>query len=207
MQMISSIKNSLWSPIPLHWLTWMRTVKRHSRNSLESTLVSHQCSIGDSIYTYIAIHSLSEYRLTWILDTLRRTDYTRLERSGETYVDYMGGALYPESLIKVHTDFLNRSVMGNTHSVSNRYVYAPFYCSSTNTDLPLSSTLSFHCANEARAAVLSHFNAPSDYTVVFTANASAALKLVAEAYPFTGGSSLVIGADSHNSVNILFNPL
>ena len=146
-------------------------------------------------------YCLSEYRLTWILDTLRRTDYTRLERTGETYVDYMGGALYPESLIKLHTDFLNRSVLGNTHSVSNRHVYASFYLS-THTNLPLSSTLSFNCANEARAAVLSYFNASSDYTVVFTANASAALKLVAEAYPFTSGSSLVIGADSHNSVNI-----
>ena len=62
----------------------------------------------------------SEYRSTWILDTLRRTDYTRLEHTGETYVDYMGGALFPESLIKVHTDFLGRNVMGNTHSVSNR---------------------------------------------------------------------------------------
>ena len=116
----------------------------------------------------------------------------------------MGGALYPESLIRVHTDFLNRSVLGNTHSVSNRYVYAPFYRSlhSNYTDSPSSSTLSLKCADEARAAVLSHFNASSDYTVVFTANASAALKLVAESYPFTGGSSLVIGADSHNSVNI-----
>jgi molybdenum cofactor sulfurtransferase len=63
---------------------------------------------------------LAEYRLTWILDTLRRTDYVRLERTGETYVDFMGGALYPESLIRVHTEFLSRSVMGNTHSVSNR---------------------------------------------------------------------------------------
>lgn len=70
-----------------------------------------------------------EYRLTWILDTLRRTDYTRLERTGETYVDYMGGALYPESLIRVHTHFLNNSVLGNTHSVSNRWVYA-FHMSS-----------------------------------------------------------------------------
>jgi Aminotransferase class-V len=68
--------------------------------------------------------------------------------------------------------------------------------------LASSSTLSSKCANEARAAVLSYFNASSDYTVVFTANASAALKLVAEAYPFASGSSLVIGADSHNSVNI-----
>jgi molybdenum cofactor sulfurtransferase len=119
----------------------------------------------------------------------------------------MGGALYPESLIRVHTDFLNRSVLGNTHSVSNRHVYALFYLSINSSNSPLSSTLSFKCANEARAAVLSYFNASSDYTVVFTANASAALKLVAEAYPFNGGSSLVIGADSHNSVNILISPL
>jgi len=66
-----------------------------------------------------------------------------------------------------------------------------------------SSKLSLRCADEARQAVLSHFRAPSEYTVVFTANASAALKIVGEAYPFTGGSSLVIGADSHNSVRAL----
>ncbi|TFK65561.1 PLP-dependent transferase [Pluteus cervinus] len=124
-----------------------------------------------------------EYKLTWILDTLRRTDYARLERTGETYVDYMGGALYPESLIRVHTDFLNDNVLGNTHSVSN------------------SSRLSLKCADEARAAVLSYFKAPPEYTVVFTANASSALKLVGESYPFTGGSAFVLGADSHNSVH------
>ena len=61
-----------------------------------------------------------EYQLTWILDTLRRTDFARLDRTGETYVDYMGGALYPESLIRVHAGFLNNNVLGNTHSVSNR---------------------------------------------------------------------------------------
>jgi molybdenum cofactor sulfurtransferase len=61
-----------------------------------------------------------EYQLTWILDTLRRTDYARLDRAGETYVDYMGAALYPESLIRVHAGFLNNNVLGNTHSISNR---------------------------------------------------------------------------------------
>ncbi|KAF9529749.1 pyridoxal phosphate-dependent transferase [Crepidotus variabilis] len=95
----------------------------------------------------------------------------------------MGGSLYPESLIRVHTDFLNNSILGNTHSVSN------------------SSKLSLKLADEARQAVLSHFNASSDYTVIFTANASAALKLVGEAYPFIGGSNLIVGADSHNSVH------
>ncbi|KAJ7645970.1 PLP-dependent transferase [Mycena polygramma] len=125
-----------------------------------------------------------EYRLTWILDTLRRSDYGRLEATGETYVDYMGGAIYPESLIRVHTDFLNRSVLGNTHSLNN------------------SSKLSLKCADEARAAVLSFFRAPSDqYTVIFTPNATGALKLVGESYPFAGGSNYVLACDSHNSVH------
>ncbi|KAJ7722054.1 methyltransferase type 11 [Mycena maculata] len=124
-----------------------------------------------------------EYRLTWILDTLRRSDYGRLDATGETYVDYMGGALYPESLIRVHTEFLHRSVLGNTHSVSN------------------SSKLSLKCADEARAAVLSFFRASDEYTVIFTPNATGALKLVGEAYPFTGGSSYVLSCDSHNSVH------
>lgn len=60
-----------------------------------------------------------EYQLTWTLDALRRSDFARLDRSGETYVDYMGGSLYPESLIRVHTGFLHRHILGNTHSVSN----------------------------------------------------------------------------------------
>ncbi|KAI9465089.1 hypothetical protein BJY52DRAFT_1209914 [Lactarius psammicola] len=37
----------------------------------------------------------------------------------ETYdVDYMGGALYPTSLISVHAEFLQGAVLGNTHSES-----------------------------------------------------------------------------------------
>lgn len=129
------------------------------------------------------LREFPEYRLTWILDTLRRTDFTRLKSTGETYADYMGGAIYPESLIRVHTDFLHRSVLGNTHSVSN------------------SSKLSLNCADEARAAVLSFFRAPSEYTVVFTTNATGALKLVGESFPFSGGSTYVLSADSHNSVH------
>jgi selenocysteine lyase/cysteine desulfurase len=64
-----------------------------------------------------------------------------------------------------------------------------------------SSKLSAKCAAEARRAVLSFFQAGPDYTVIFTANASSALKLVGEAYPFKEGSNLVIGVDSHNSVH------
>ncbi|KAF9533039.1 PLP-dependent transferase [Crepidotus variabilis] len=125
-----------------------------------------------------------EYLLTSALDTLRHNDFGRLRRSGEVYVDYMGGSLYPKSLIREHTKFLNQHVLGNTHSMS------------------ASSMLSLRYASEAREAVLSHFHAlSSEYTVVFTANATAALKLVGEAYPFTQDSGLIIGVDSHNSVH------
>ncbi|EKM53775.1 uncharacterized protein PHACADRAFT_260279 [Phanerochaete carnosa HHB-10118-sp] len=124
-----------------------------------------------------------EYQLTWTLDALRRSDFARLDRSGETYVDYMGASLYPESLIRVHTGFLQRNVLGNTHSVNN------------------SSQLSSRYAEEARQAVLSFFRAPPGYTVVFTANATGALKLVGESFPFQEGSSFVLSADSHNSVH------
>ncbi|KAJ6488903.1 pyridoxal phosphate-dependent transferase [Mycena sanguinolenta] len=96
----------------------------------------------------------------------------------------MGGAIYPESLIRVHREFLSRNVLGNTHSVSN------------------SSQLSSRCSNEARAAVLAFFSAsPDEYTVVFTPNATGALRVVGESFPFTEDSSYGLGCDSHNSVH------
>ena len=85
-----------------------------------------QVRLSPSLAVLIDLKCL-EYKLTWTLDSLRRNDFGRLDRSGETYVDYMGGALYPESLITAHTEFLHRSILGNTHSVSNRWVSHPWY--------------------------------------------------------------------------------
>ncbi|KAF5355067.1 hypothetical protein D9756_005519 [Leucocoprinus leucothites] len=125
-----------------------------------------------------------EYALTSPLDTLRETQYTRLALQGETYVDYTGGGMYPEILTSSLTEFLNTNVLGNTHSVNN------------------SSKLSMKCADEARKAALQFFGASEDeYTVVFTPNATGALKLVGESFPFAPGGSYVLSADSHNSVN------
>ena len=66
------------------------------------------------------LQAYPEYHSTWIIDTLRRNEFARLDRLGETYVDYMGGAQHPECLVRVHSDFLTQNIMGNTHSVSNR---------------------------------------------------------------------------------------
>ena len=57
-------------------------------------------------------------------------------------------------------------------------------------------------ADRARRHVLRHFHAsPDEYAVVFTANASGALRLVGEAYPFDAGGHYLLTADNHNSVN------
>lgn len=65
-----------------------------------------------------------------------------------------------------------------------------------------SSQLSANLANQARETVLDFFGAPrQDYTVIFTANATGALKLVGESYPFDRHSSFLLCPDSHNSMN------
>ena len=72
------------------------------------------------------LRSYPEYLQTAAIDLLRKSDYTRLALSGEAYLDYMGGSLYPESLVKDHSNLLVRSIMGNTHSISNRSVSRVF---------------------------------------------------------------------------------
>ena len=42
---------------------------------------------------------------------------------------------------------------------------------------------------------------PDEYAVIFTANASGALKLVGESYPFEPGDAFLLTFDNHNSVN------
>jgi hypothetical protein len=134
------------------------------------------------------------------LDAFRKREYTRFARSPEVYLDYMGGALYPESIVGRHSTLLRKSFFGNTHSSSTRYfafrsemiVPANYKSSSAN---------SASYVAQARAAVLRSFNAGSDYTVVFTSNASTAIKLVGEAFPFSDRSVYALAEDSHNSVH------
>jgi selenocysteine lyase/cysteine desulfurase len=55
---------------------------------------------------------------------------------------------------------------------------------------------------KTRGLVLRFLDAdPDKYTVCFTANTSAAIKLVAESYPFDHEAALVLCSDNHNSVN------
>jgi len=116
-------------------------------------------------------------------DELRAREYGRLDRQGHVYLDYTGGGLYADSQLREHRSLLENGVFGNPHSSSP------------------TSLASTALVESARRRVLEYFNAsPEEYAVVFTQNASAALKLVGEAYPFAGGR-LVLTYDNHNSVN------
>jgi selenocysteine lyase/cysteine desulfurase len=59
---------------------------------------------------------------------------------------------------------------------------------------------------QARKEVLKYFDASEDeYMIVFTSNASGALKLIAEAYPFNQNTRLILSEDSHNSLHGMRN--
>ncbi len=123
-----------------------------------------------------------DFELT--LNNLRATDYARLDNLGHVYLDYTGGGLYAESQLQAHLDLLNNGVFGNPHS---------------NNPTSLAMT---ELVEQARAYVLKYFNASADeYVAIFTLNASGALKLVGESYPFDADSHYLLTFDNHNSVN------
>jgi molybdenum cofactor sulfurtransferase len=124
------------------------------------------------------------FRATAVLDTLRASEYGRLDAAGDVYLDYTGGSLYAESQLDEHVRMLRERVYGNPHSVN-----------------PTSSA-STVLVERARAAVLRYFNAPeSEYACIFTPNATGALRLVGEAYPFGPQDQFLATFDNHNSVN------
>jgi selenocysteine lyase/cysteine desulfurase len=115
---------------------------------------------------------------------LRQREFARLDRAGHAYLDYTGSALYAERQIRRHGALLLDATFGNPHAESE------------------ASRASSQALDLGRSLLLAHLDAdPGEYTVCFTANASAAIKLVGESYPFGGDSACVLTADNHNSVN------
>jgi selenocysteine lyase/cysteine desulfurase len=125
-----------------------------------------------------------DYASTAGLDRLRAVEYARIDGQGDIYLDYTGGGLFADSQVRQHIELLAAQIFGNPHSGSP------------------SSAATTSLVERARSRVLRYFNAPAnEYTAVFTPNATGALKLVGEAYPFAPGSRLLLTFDNHNSVN------
>jgi selenocysteine lyase/cysteine desulfurase len=115
---------------------------------------------------------------------LRAREFARLDAHGLAYLDHAATALYGASQLRAHHALLAGGVFGNPHSES-----AP-------------SRASAAVIEQARHQVLTWLDAhDASHEVCFTANASAAIKLVAESYRFGPRAGLVLAADNHNSIN------
>jgi molybdenum cofactor sulfurtransferase len=118
------------------------------------------------------------------LAELRRSEFGRLDAGGHAYLDYTGAGLYAESQLAEHLALLRAGVFGNPHSANP------------------TSAAATELVDRARAAVLRFFNASEqEYVAIFTPNATGALRLVGEAYPFRPGDRFLLTFDNHNSVN------
>lgn len=125
-----------------------------------------------------------EYDSTRDLDALRAREFKRLQETGHVYLDYTGGGLYSDSQLNEHMEILRHGVFGNPHSNN------PSSLAITKLD------------QQARTRVLEFFNAsPQEYVAIFTQNASGALKLVGESYPFDAQSRYLLTFDNHNAAN------
>ena len=130
------------------------------------------------------LHRYPLYDTTRTLDDLRTREYPLLDRLGHVYLDYTAGNLVPQTLLERHVQLLRDHLLGNPHS--------------TNPASALATTFTEH----TRLSVLDFFNGdPDEFVVIFTANATQALKLVGESYPFDASGEYLLTFDNHNSVN------
>ena len=128
------------------------------------------------------IHTASSREVS--LRLTRATEYGRLDQQDHVYLDFTGAALYAQSQLDAHLALLRDNVFGNPHSLNP------------------TSAATTALVERSRRAVLAFFNAePDAYEVVFTPNATGALRLVGEAYPFRAGDRFLLTFDNHNSVN------
>ena len=118
------------------------------------------------------------------IEQLRATEFARLDACDHVYLDYTGAGMYADSQLAEHVELLRTSVFGNPHSLN-----------------PTSAAMT-ELVERARDAVLRFFRAsPDEYEAIFTPNATGALRLVGEAYPFRRGDRFLLTFDNHNSVN------
>lgn len=115
-------------------------------------------------------------------EALRKKEYNNLDLLKHTYLDFTGGNLYANSQILKHQKMLLENIFGNPHSENP------------------TSKKSSEFIEETRKSILDFFNA-TEYYCVFTQNASNALKIVGECYPFNEKSTFLLLSDNHNSVN------
>lgn len=114
-------------------------------------------------------------------EALRAAEFARI--GDAVYLDHAGATLHSERQLSDVVAQLNGNLYGNPHSQNE------------------SSTRASDGLRRAREATLRHFNTSAQqYDIIFTANATAALKLVGESFPWSDSSELAYTVQNHNSV-------
>ncbi|XP_001355033.4 molybdenum cofactor sulfurase [Drosophila pseudoobscura] len=127
------------------------------------------------------VPNMSSYQSEFNADEQAAIDkeFTRLANNKSIYLDHAGTTLYAESQVTAAAEQLQRDVICNPHTcrVTGDYV------------------------DQVRFKVLEFFNTKEDdYHVIFTANATAALSLVAENFDFGRQGNFHYCQENHTSV-------
>ncbi|XP_016986817.1 molybdenum cofactor sulfurase [Drosophila rhopaloa] len=106
-------------------------------------------------------------------------EFSRLANNKSVYLDHAGTTLYAENQVKAAAEQLHRNVICNPHTCR----------------------LTGDFVDQVRFKVLEFFNTSAeDYHVIFTANATAALSLVAENFDFGSSGDFHFCQENHTSV-------
>ena len=125
------------------------------------------------------------YAETAVVDELRVSDFARLDAAGTSTSTTPAAACYAESQLAEHVRAAARAT-----------------CSATRTRSTPPRRRCTELVERRARRVLDFFRAsPDEYVAIFTPNATGALRLVGEAYPFRPGDRFLLTFDNHNSVN------
>lgn len=116
------------------------------------------------------------------IEFLRNHDFRRLLEQRHIYVDYTGGGQCPATVLEQYHALLSTTVFGNPHSNNP------------------TSAHTTKLIEAVRRQILDYFHAGNEYDIIFTANASAAMKILGEAYPWDKATAYILARDNHNSV-------
>ncbi|MDO5297150.1 MAG: aminotransferase class V-fold PLP-dependent enzyme [bacterium] len=130
------------------------------------------------------VENYPNYRETWAIDDLRSREFSRLDESGEIYLNYEKAAPYGLSQMRCFTRSLARTVMSPLN-----------YSASENFQKKIE-----HC----KRRFLRFFGAdPEEYALLFTATMSKAMHMISSNYDFSGQSRLLLAIDNHRAMDSL----
>lgn len=146
--------------------------------------LSEDKKVGTGYSQYLFFITAGSYdimlRMNW--SDLQQREFKRLIDQQHIYVDYTGGGQCPASVMNRYHKLLLNTVFGNPHSNNP------------------TSSYTTQLVEQTRQNILHYFQAGDEYDLIFTPNATGALKIFGESYPWAENSVYILARDNHNSV-------